>query len=147
MRLNNLRNNSIHRSEPNTLKFNLETSAGGPVPLRGRLLMRITLLAIGIILSLLFACFPGLDRASDCKEWDTAEFWQTATLEKVADCLEAGADPNVRQGFEGWTSLHWAAAYSKNAAIVASLVAAGADPNVRENSVKDPAALGGRKKP
>ena len=54
---------------------------------------------MGTALALLSACFPGRDRASDCKEWDTVAFWQTATLEKVDHCLEAEADPNVRQGF------------------------------------------------
>lgn len=94
--------------------------------------MRIFLLAMGTVLALLSACSPGLDRASDCKGWGTVSFWQTATLEMVAPCLEAGADPEVRQGVHGWTPLHLAAAYNPNPVVIARLVTAGADPNAKE---------------
>ncbi len=100
--------------------------------------MRIFLLGMGTVLALLSACSPGQDSGSDCKGWDTVAFWQTATVETVAHCLEAGADPNVRQGFDGWTPLHLAARKNLNTAIIAGLVAAGADPKATENSGETP---------
>ena len=32
--------------------------------------------------------------APDCEEWNTEEFFQTATLDQVTACLAAGADVN-----------------------------------------------------
>ena len=107
--------------------------------------MRIFLLAMGTVLALLSACSPGQDRASDCKEWGAVSFWQTATLEMVAPCLEAGADPEVRQGVHGWTPLHLAAAYNPNPVVIARLVTAGADPNVRDISGETPLHWAARK--
>ncbi len=100
--------------------------------------VRIPFLATGTVLALLTACFPGGDPGSGCKGWDEVAFWKSATVKAVSRCLEAGSDPSVRQGADGWTPLHLAAAYNRNPAIIAALVAEGADPNVRGISAETP---------
>ncbi len=81
--------------------------------------------------------------AQGCKEWDwdtwdpfepvTAmkEFFESATAMKVADCLRAGVDVNVR-GFRDRTPLHWAVAYEADLGIIRTLVEAGADVNAKD---------------
>ncbi|MDE0529355.1 MAG: ankyrin repeat domain-containing protein, partial [Truepera sp.] len=69
--------------------------------------------------------------AADCAEWNTWEFFETATLEEVVGCLESGADVNARGG-DDWTPLHFAAWLSNDPAISEVLLAAGADVNAQD---------------
>ena len=113
---------------------------------------------VGLVcLYVIFFFFSGLDffigrLTVDCADWNSklrnqsAEYFQAAAVEDVADCLQSGADPNARsesKWFPGlllefgadikargeyyYTPLHWAARYSENPAIIAVLLEAGAD--------------------
>ena len=61
----------------------------------------------------------------DCANWNTAAFFKTARESDVTRCLEAGADPNVRDR-SGFTPLHIVAS-AGNAGAVAALANRGAD--------------------
>ena len=66
-----------------------------------------------------------------CEEWNTKEYFQTATVENVTACLDAGADPMARNE-NSITPLHYAARYNENSAVVQVLLAAGADLEARD---------------
>ena len=65
-----------------------------------------------------------------CEEWNTKEFFQTATVEQVTACLAAGADVHMR-GEDGFTPLHFAAQFNENPAVIEALLAAGANLEAR----------------
>ena len=65
---------------------------------------------------------------ADCDNWNTEEFFKTATVKEATDCLQAGAALDVRDE-HGLTPLHWAAWKNENPAVVAALLEAGADLN------------------
>ena len=57
------------------------------------LLKKIT--AAGLVALLLVAGLQlPMAAAETCRGWKTAKFFQSATLDKVRDCLSAGEDPN-----------------------------------------------------
>ena len=60
-----------------------------------------------------------------CEEWNTKEYFQTATVENVTACLDAGADLEAPVWF-GLTPLALAAKDNKNPAVIKALLAAGA---------------------
>ena len=72
-----------------------------------------------------------------CDEWGTGYFFQSATPERVRECLAAGADPGTPNP-DGVTPLHLAAHQNDNPDIVTILVDAGADPNARGPSGMTP---------
>ena len=53
----------------------------------------------------------------DCEEWNTGTFFATATLERVTDCLWAGAQVNVRDEDRN-TPLHFAASATNDPLII-----------------------------
>ena len=59
--------------------------------------------------------------ATDCEEWNTGTFFATATLERVTDCLWAGAEVNARDRRRN-TPLHFAASATDDPLIVAALL-------------------------
>ena len=59
-----------------------------------------------------------------CETWNSREFFETATVEEVAACLDVGADVAARDD-DGRAPLHWAAFNSENPAAVQALLAAG----------------------
>ena len=65
--------------------------------------------------------------AADCAEWHSREFFKTATLPQVRECLAAGADLRAR-GRLANPPLHEAAWAKPDPAVVGALLAAGADP-------------------
>ena len=90
--------------------------------------MRLSYLLVAAMLAL---GAPAL--AADCAEWNTWGFFETATLEEVVSCLEAGVDVNARNA-SGWTPLHYVTRQADHPAIVEALLEAGADVNARRTS-------------
>ena len=79
-------------------------------------------------------------QAPNCKQWNTDEYFKTATVENVTACLVAGADVNAL-GEHAVTPLHFAAGYTENPAVIEALLKAGADPMVRINGKRTPLHL------
>ncbi len=69
--------------------------------------------------------------AADCSGWNRREFFRSATLELVADCLTAGTEVNARDRRDS-TPLHYTAELSDNPAVITALLAAGAEVNARD---------------
>ena len=63
--------------------------------------------------------------APDCEEWNTPEFFETATVDDVTACLAAGADVAARNE-NGGTPLYIAARNNENPAVIEALLVAGA---------------------
>ena len=105
------------------------------------MMARITPLAGTTALLLLFALpVAAQNRASpesnppDCDHWNAGNlrsFFESATAEDIAFCLEADADVGARDDANR-TPLHWASMYAKNTEVLAALLAAGADIHARD---------------
>ncbi len=72
---------------------------------------------------------PGARAQADCANWQSGDFFKTASAADVRACLRAGADPGARDE-DGRTLLHGAAG-AGNTAAIAALLAAGADPGAQ----------------
>ena len=74
----------------------------------------------------------------DCAGWNSDDekvlegFYKTLTPEAVVACLQAGADPDVRDKTWGGTPLHIAASWNGNPAVLTALLDAGADLDARD---------------
>ena len=77
---------------------------------------------------------------SSCEQWNTKEFFETATADDLTACLADGADPIARNN-GGYTPLHWAAHWNENPAVIEALLAAGADPMARTKDGDTPLHL------
>ena len=75
--------------------------------------------------------------AANCEDWNTTSYFTTATIEDVAECLSAGANPMARQ-FDGSTPLHLAARYNANPIVAAALIKSEARPNSRDKDGDTP---------
>lgn len=64
-------------------------------------------------------------------------FFSLATVRDVKRCLAAGASPHSRTE-EGWTPLHFAAAFSDYATVIITLLDAGADLHARSGTGESP---------
>ena len=87
----------------------------------------------GVLLAVLAIPALGAQAALDCAGWNTEEYFQTATVEDVTACLDAGVDVAARTDDYRITPLHWAAGSSENPAVVEVLLAAGADVAARND--------------
>ena len=73
-----------------------------------------------------------LELAVECLEWNTQEFFESASLAGVVACLTAGAEVKARSDTLSLTPLHYAAALNGSAAVIGALVAAGAEVDARD---------------
>ena len=73
---------------------------------------------------------------SDCADWNSRGFFETAGAADVRACLRAGADLHARNEY-GHTPLH-IAARKGHAAALAALLEAGADPDARDEDGSTP---------
>ena len=72
--------------------------------------------------------------AVSCQGWNTGAYFETATLDQVAACLDAGVDVAARND-SGFAPLHAAAAHTANPAMIEALLNAGADLEARDNAL------------
>ena len=86
----------------------------------------------GLVITLLSAAI----HQSDCTDWNSLDFFSTASAKDVRACLQAGADPEARSE-SGYTPLHMAT-INGNADAIAALLEAGADPNARSEDGETP---------
>ena len=95
--------------------------------------MRTMIRSVLVSVLLGFLTVVAAQRTPSCEEWNTEEYFQTATVEDVTACLDAGADPKVRDAADN-TPLHWAAAHNENPMVIEALLAAGAELEARPDS-------------
>ena len=88
----------------------------------------------------MLAAAPAL-AAVDCEDWLRGEeFFETATVDDVRSCIEAGADVNARGGEYEATPLHLAVGSRENFdfAVIAVLIETGADVSARDRDGDTP---------
>ncbi len=95
--------------------------------------------AAGLACLLLVAGLPLPTAAAEesCKDWDTAKFFESATVEEVRACLSAGRDPNEVDR-KGLTTLHRAARKTSDPAVIEALLDAGANPRTSSTAGRTP---------
>ena len=99
--------------------------------------MRTMIRSVLVSVLLGFLTVVAAQRTPSCEEWNTKEYFQTATVEDVTACLDAGADPKV-QDYDGDTPLNKAAGYNENPAVSEVLLAAGAKLEARASMQNTP---------
>ena len=72
-----------------------------------------------------------------CGQWNTEDFFRTATAETVTACLGAGANVAARDD-DRITPLHWAAWTTGSSAVIDVLLAAGAELEARNKNDSTP---------
>ena len=65
----------------------------------------------GVVLAVLATPALGAQAPPDCEQWNTEEYFQTATVEDMGVCIAAGPNPNARDE-DGIMPLHAAPAYT-----------------------------------
>ena len=101
----------------------------------GPLLRKIT--ASGLATLLLLAGLPPPAAAQSCQGWNTAKFFETATVDEVKACLSAGRVPN-EPDTRGLTALHRAARDTSDPAVIEALLDAGANPRTSSIAGRTP---------
>ena len=93
--------------------------------------------AAGLVPLLLLAGLPPTAAAEGCKGWNTAKFFESATVDEVRACLSAREDPN-EQDTQGLTALHRAARDTTDPAVIEALLEAGANPRTSSIAGRTP---------
>ena len=65
-----------------------------------------------------------------CDNWNSADFFEHATIDHVSTCINEGVDANERD-MNNMTPVHWAAAKNTDPAVIELLIQTGADPMAR----------------
>lgn len=103
----------------------------------GRLLKKITAAGLACVLFAAGLLRPAAAAEESCKGWNTAKFFESATVEQVKACLKAGRDPN-EQDPKGLTALHWAARKTSDPVVIEVLLDAGANPRASSIAGRTP---------
>ena len=96
---------------------------------------------------LLYAPWLGGQALPRCEQWNTEEFFASATVADVNTCLVIGYDvaaPADSLGVRGYTPLHHAAEFSDNPLVIEALLAAGADLTADTSDYRQPVELAAR---
>ncbi len=102
-----------------------------------RLLKKATAAGLACLLLVAGLPLPATAAEESCKDWNTAKFFESATVEQVRACLNAGRDPNDRDR-QGLTTLHRAARDTSDPAVIKALLEAGANPRVSSRAGRLP---------
>ena len=102
-----------------------------------RLLKKATAAGLACLLLVAGLPLPAAAAEESCKGWNTAKFFETATVEQVRACLSAGRDPNEvdRQGL---TTLHRAARDTTDPVVIEALLEVGANPRASSRAGRLP---------
>ena len=102
----------------------------------GSLLKKATAAALACLLLVAGSPLP-VAAAESCKDWNTAKFFETATVDEVRACLNAGENPNEKDT-QGLTALHRAARDTTDPAVIDALLEAGANPRASSRAGRLP---------
>jgi ankyrin repeat protein len=98
-------------------------------------MIKHTIAALALTLSLASSAVQAQETNCDgwlAREWELVkQFWETATPETVADCLNSGSSVSARSRF-GIAPVHFASEISENPDVITVLLEAGADINTRD---------------
>ena len=86
--------------------------------------LKVTLVIFGVLILLYAKAIAG-------NQLLDPEFWKKATVKDVKQAVSKGADVNVKDR-NGWTPLHWAAAFNQNPEVITTLVELGAEINAKD---------------
>ena len=103
----------------------------------GSLLKKATAAGLACMLLVAGLPLPAAAAAESCKDWNTAKFFESATVGVVRACLNAGRGPNERDR-QRLTALHRAARDASDPAVIEALLEAGANPRVSSRAGRTP---------